>query len=179
MSTLRGHEGWYIPNGCQIGRRSLWAHSGLRGLIHSEWLPQERSVKTNIALAYWWKFARQEWLTTLLRGFIDEACHMGMTHKRYLARAKRCLSLVFQEVRNMGITNNFTKGLYRWSLPHGDDSQLLLSTANGDGSFKRTETTNRTEVIVGTLWPKRADTVRMAAKTYKQSEAMQRRRRSL
>ena len=43
-------------------------------------------------------------------------------------------------------------------MPHGDDSQLLLST------------TNRAEVIVGTLWPKRADTFRMAANTYNQSE---------
>jgi len=64
-------------------------------------------------------------------------------------------------------------------LPDGDDLQLLLSTANGDGSFKRTAMTKKTEVIVSTLWPKRADSIRMAAKKYKQSEAMQGRRRSL
>ena len=125
-----------------------------------------------------------------------EVCHTGMTHncikglygrslpheddsQTLLSTAKRCLSLVFQEVRNMGITNNFTKGLYRRSLSHWDDSQTLLSTANGDGSYKRTETTNRTEVIVGTLRPMRADTVRMAANKYNQSEAMHIERRSL
>ena len=49
------------------------------------------------------------------------------------------------------MTHNFTKGLCRRSLPHEDDSQTLLSTANGDGSFKRKETTKETEVIVSTL----------------------------
>ena len=58
---------------------------------------------------------------------------IGLTHTVWLpqersVKTKHCLSLLM-EVCHTGMTHNSIKGLYRRSLPHGDDSQTLLSTS--------------------------------------------------
>ena len=80
-----------------------------RGLIHSEWLPD-----------------RAEVIVSTLGPTRADTFRMTATGKK--CQNKHCLSLLM-EVCHTGMTHNSIKGLYRRSLPHGDDSQTLLSTS--------------------------------------------------